>query len=255
MVKRILALLLALLMITGCGYADELDLRDSTPAQKTLKTYMEKVNELLVENGELEINKVFDQTDYTADLGVVSLPDAYDPEHVSVTVYMKYDGIHYLLLRVDDVYRFPKIAGAFIRALNPEKMTWEQAMETPTQRAQKAISNPHDSYTDYEYNKYADRDTEILNGEQPQISYAYKPDQPIDKKSWLEMMIIFPMPEYWDQQEGVITKVETTDPPFDEEGEGGYFAENRLVVMETYSTPTPEPDSAAMEYDVWAPDD
>ena len=69
------------------------------------------------------------------------------------------------------------------------------------------------------------------------------------------MMIIFPMPEYWDQQGGIITKVETTDPPFDEEGEGGYFADNRLVVMETYSTPTPEPESAAMEYDVWAPDD
>ena len=67
------------------------------------------------------------------------------------------------------------------------------------------------------------------------------------------MMIIFPMPEYWDQGDGVIMKVETTDPPSDE-SEGVYYPDNRLVVMETYATPTPEPDSAAMEYDAWAPD-
>ncbi len=254
MVKRIFALLLILVMIAGCGIADELPLRDSTPGQKMLKNYMSRVNDFLVENGDYEINRVFDETDNVVELGISSAPDNYEPEVVGVTVYMRYDGIHYMLVRVSDVNRFPRVAGAFIRALSPDTITKEQAMATPAERAQKVISNPSDSFVDYEFDKYADKNTEILNGEKPQITYAYYPDQYHDGKNWLQMMIIFPMPEYWDQGDGVIMKVETTDPPFDEEGEGGYFAENRLVTMEANPTPTPEPDSAAMEYDAWAPD-
>ena len=245
MVKRICTLLLILVMIAGCGIADGLDLMESTPAQKMLKNYMSQVNDFLIKNGDLEINKIFDQTEKCVELGVVSNPDdteVFEPEGVAVTVYLNYDGIYYLLLRVSDVSRFPRVAGAFIRALNPNTRTNEQAMATPAERAQKVVSNPSDSFVDYEFDKYADRETEILNGEKPQITY-----------NWLQMMIIFPMPEYMEQGEGVIMKVETTDPPSDE-SEGVYYPDNRLVVMETYATPTPEPDSAAMEYDAWAPD-
>ena len=256
MVKRICTLLLILVMIAGCGIADGLDLMESTPAQKMLKNYMSQVNDFLIKNGDLEINKIFDQTEKCVELGVVSNPDdteVFEPEGVAVTVYLNYDGIYYLLLRVSDVSRFPRVAGAFIRALNPNTITNEQAMATPAERAQKVVSNPSDSFVDYEFDKYADRETEILNGEKPQITYAYYPNQYHDGKNWLQMMIIFPMPEYWDQGDGVIRKVETTDPPSDE-SEGVYYPDNRLVVMETYATPTPEPDSAAMEYDAWAPD-
>ena len=254
MVKRIFALLLVLVMIAGCGIADELNLTDSTPGQKMLKSYMSLVNDFLIENGDYEINRIFDETEKCVEMGVTSVPDAYEPEGVGVTAYLNYDGIYYMLVRVSDVYRFPRVAGAFIRALNPNTITNEQAMATPAERAQKVVSNPSDSFVDYEFDKYADRETEILNGEKPQITYAYYPDQYHDGKNWLQMMIIFPMPEYMEQGDGVIMKVETTDPPFDEEGEGGYFAENRLVTMEANPTPTPEPDSAAMEYDAWAPD-
>ena len=254
MVKRIFALLLVLVMIAGCGIADELPLRDSTPGQKMLKNYMSRVNDFLVENGDYEINRVFDETDNVVELGISSAPDNPEPEVVGVTVYMRYDGIHYMLVRVSDVNRFPRVAGAFIRALSPDTITKEQAMATPAERAQRVVSNPSDSFVDYEFDKYEDKEKEILNGEKPQVTYAYYPNQYQTHKDWLQMMIIFPLPEYWDQDEGIIMKVETTDPPFDEEGEGGYFPDNRLVTLEANATPTPEPDSAAMEYDAWAPD-
>ena len=176
MVKRIFALLLVLVMITGCGIADELPLRDSTPGQKMLKNYMSRVNDFLVENGDYEINRVFDETDNVVELGISSAPDNPEPEVVGVTVYMRYDGIHYMLVRVSDVNRFPRVAGAFIRALSPDTITKEQAMATPAERAQRVVSNPSDSFVDYEFDKYEDKEKEILNGEKPQITYAYHHD-------------------------------------------------------------------------------
>ena len=96
MVKRICTLLLILVMIAGCGIADGLDLMESTPAQKMLKNYMSQVNDFLIKNGDLEINKIFDQTEKCVELGVVSNPDdteVFEPEGVAVTVYLNYDGI------------------------------------------------------------------------------------------------------------------------------------------------------------------
>ena len=255
MVKRILLLLLALLMLTGKGLAD-LKLHDSTPAQKMLKSYMTNVNSYLIENGEQEINTIFDQMNTVVEMGITYSDEALEPEGVSVTVYLKYDGIFYLLLRVNDAYRFPLIVGAFLRALNPKTMSQEESLRTPTEQAARAIKNPHDSFSEMQFDEYADKETQIFNGERPQTFYAYHPDQYHNGVNWLELMIVFPMAEYWDTEEGIITNPEETDPLYVEEGQDtayeGYDPDPKYNAMQTYTTPTPEPDSAAMEYDDWA---
>ena len=252
MVRRLSALLLALLLLTGSSLAD-LKLKEKTPAQKKLKTYLENVNAFLTENGEEEINHIFDQLDEVAELGVTSSDDAYEPENVTVTVYLRYDSIHYLLLRVNDANRFPRIAGAFLRALNPTTMTQVESLKTPAERAGKAIRNPADSFADYDFDIFADKDTAILNGEKPRTFYAYYPNQYHDNVNWMEMMIVFPLPEYWDEELGVVSgEKETKAPSHDPdqaEGYEGYYPVDDYTHLEIFSTPTPEPDSAAAELD------
>ena len=255
MVKRILVLLLALTLMTGNSLAD-LRLRNSTPAQKMLITYMQNVNRFLLENGEQEVNKIFDQQNSLVEMGITLTDDAFIPEHITVTVHLKYDNVYYLVLRVDDTERFPQVAGAFLRALNPETMTQETSMKTPAERAQKAAKNPSSSFEDYEFDRYEDIDSQILNGVRPQTYYAYYPDQYHDGVNWIQLMIIFPLPDYWDAEKGVITQTseDTPEQYYDDDGDemtDWYFPEDNFTHIETFATPTPEPDSAAAESEDW----
>lgn len=255
MVKRILALLLALVLAAGSGLA-ELKLRDTTPAQKMLVTYMANVNRFLLMNGEQEINKIFDQQNSLVEMGITMTDDAFIPEHVTVTVHLRYEKLYYMVLRVDDVTRFPQIAGAFLQALNPETMTQEESLKTPAERAQKAAKNPSTSFEDYEYDRYEDMESQILNGVRPQTYYAYYPDQYHDGVNWIQLMIIFPLPDYWDAEQGVITETgeEAPEQYFDDDGDemaDWYFPEDAYTHIETFATATPEPDSAAAESEDW----
>ena len=259
MVKRLFLLLLTFVMILTAGNSlADMKLWDNTPAQKMLKSYIENVNAFLLDNSEEQINKIFDQRDSVVELGVVLNPESdnsFMPEDVTVTVYMYYDCINYLLLKVNNAQRFPKIAAAFLQALNPKTMTREQAMKIPTERASKAIKSPQNSFEDVEFDKYADKETAIMNAEKPQTYYAYHPNQYNDGVNWIQLMIVFPMAEYWDLEEGVITKEEEEEekPYIDNmqpEGYEGYFAEDYFEHYHEYTSPTPEPDSAAGE-DSW----
>ena len=92
MVKRIALLLLAILLaLPAGGSLAELKLRDKTPAQKMLKTYMENVNAFLEESGELPINKIFDQANSIVEMGITVTEETYIPEGVTVTVHLYYD--------------------------------------------------------------------------------------------------------------------------------------------------------------------
>lgn len=264
MVKRIALLLLAILLaLPAGGSLAELKLRDKTPAQKMLKTYMENVNAFLEESGELPINKIFDQANSIVEMGITVTEETYIPEGVTVTVHLYYDQLWYMLVRVDsnNMQRFPRIAAAFIRALNPKTMTQADAIKVPTQRLQKALNDPNTSFEDFEYNIYEDRETSILNGERPQTYYSYYPNQYKEdpRVDWIELMVIFPIAEYWDIEKGVITDSMEDNPRkyTDENGETipeSSFAndeKNSFTHIEYFATPTPEPDSAAGE-DGWA---
>ena len=245
MVKRICALLLVLLLLTGSSYAD-LKLRDSTPAQKALKTYLNNVNGFLTESGELEINHIFDQQNTVVELGITSSEDAFEPEHVTATVYLYYDSINYILLRVDDPNRFAQIATAFRRALNPKTMTQEEAQRTPRERAKKAVQNPCDSFEDTV-------EEEKLNGTDFREFYAYYPNQYRDGVNWMQLLIIFPLNGYWNEETGIVDNEagpKTQDRDSDQDAEyDGYYSTDDYEHLRIFTTPTPEPDSAAAEYD------
>ena len=200
MVKRIAALLLVLLLAVGSSLAD-LRLFEKTPAQKMLKTYIGNVNTFLAENGESELNRIFDQQNTELEIGITYSDEDFEPDVVA-DIYLRYDSLYYLVLRVNSTERFPAIAGAFLRALNPEGMTQGESLKTPSERAAKAAANPENSFVDHEFDIYAEKEQEILNGEKPQSYYAYYPNQYHNQENWLQLMIIFPMKGYWNGETG-----------------------------------------------------
>ena len=245
MVKRITALVLLLAMLPAGCLAD-LKLREDTPAQKILKTYLGNVNTFLVEQGELEINTAFDQNRDVMELGITVTDNAELPEDVTVTVYLYYDSINSLLLRVNDVTRFPAIAAAFLQALSPKTLTAQAALAEPSARAKAARENPGNSFED---------EVEELNGTAPRTYYAYYPNQYRDSINWIQLRIIFPMDGYWDEETGIISgETETKAPSYDNDQDKeyeGYYSKDKYEHYEIFATPTPEPDSAAGEYDPW----
>ena len=245
MVKRICGLLLILVLLAGSSRAD-LKLFEKTPGQQMLRTYMANVNEYLLENGEEEINKIFDQQNTVVEMGITANEDVYEPQDVTVTVYLSYGSIYYLLLRVNDANRFPRIAAAFRRALNPQTITAEEAQKKPAERASKAVKNPTDSFEDQV-------EEEKLQGTAPREFYAYYPNQYHDGENWMQLMIIFPLEGYWDEERGIISGETGTKPPPSDEGQDegyeGYNPSDDYTHLETFTTPTPEPDSAAAEFD------
>ena len=247
MVKRLCALLLALLLTLAAGSTiAELKLWEDTPAQKALKTYIANVNSFLAENGEFELNHIFDQQDSVVELGITYTEESYIPEGVDVIVYLYYGSINYLKLRVSDLARIPQIAGAFLQALNPQTMTKEEALKVPKQRAQAAVNNPIGPFED-------EVEEEMLNGTSPRTFYAYYPNQYHDGVSWMQLLIIFPMEGFWDEETGIITPSTETDAPYVDSDQAreyeGYYSSDDYEHLEVFSTATPEPDSAAAEYD------
>ena len=252
MVKRICALLTILFILTAGGSLAELKLKNTTPAQKMLATYIGNVNEFLAENGEMELNRIFDEQNTIVELGITTSDEDYEPD-VVVDIYLRYDSLYYLILRVNSTDRFPAVAGAFLRALNPLTMTKEESLKKPAAKAKKAASAPGDSFRDHEFDIYAEKEQEILNGEQPQSFYAYFPNQYHNEENWLQLMIIFPLAGYWNEETGVINdedpdKIQDRDSDQADEYEG-YYAVDDYEHLRVYTTATPEPDSAAAEYD------
>ena len=241
MVKRLLALLAAALLLPGTGMAS-IAWREKTPAQKLLKTYIDNVNIFLVEQGEQEINTCFEMYDQLAVLGITSAPNAETPEGMEITAKLYYDSINSIEIRVDEIERFPVIAGAFIRALYPESMSAEAAMKAPADRAKLALENPENSFVD---------EVEELNGTVPRTYYAYLPDQYHDGVNWIQLTIIFPLAGYWEPNGTIIAGATPTKAPdvtsdHDPEYEG-YYSQDPYLHYEFFTTPTPEPDSPAGE--------
>ena len=243
MVKHLLALLAAALLLPGTGMAS-IVWQDKTPAQKVLKEYIANVNTFLIDQGEQEINTCFEMYEPQAVLGITSAPNAETPEGVEITAKLFYDTINSVELRVDEVERFPVIAGALIRALYPESMSAEAAMKAPADRAKAALANPENSFAD---------EVEELNGTVPRTYYAYLPDQYHDGVNWIQLTIIFPLAGYWEPSGTIIdgatpTKAPDTTSDHDPEYEG-YFSQDPYRHYEFFVTPTPEPDSPAGEED------
>ena len=216
--------------------------RDDTPALKILKNYTEAINKLLTEAGEQPINSLFSCFPAETVMGITAEDNAEIPEGVEITVELYYETLNSLQLRVSDPDRFPAIAAAILRALYGESMTQEDAISIPSERAKKAKKAPDSSF---------EEPVDDMNGNMPRVYYAYKPNEYHDGVNWLQMTLIFPLAGEWDgeglilgTEEGQEYVPEDADPDYE-----GYRQADDYTHLEVFSTATPEPDSAAAEYD------
>ena len=242
MVKRIAAALAAILLLPSAALA-ALQWREDTPAMKMLKTFTEKVNQLLTEAGEQPINSLFANFPAESVMGITAEDDAEVPENVEITVESVYDNLCTLQLRVCDLERFPVIAAAIIRALYGEAITQEEAISIPRERTRKALGNPQNSF---------EEPVDEMQGTMPRVYYKYEPNPYRDGINWLQMTLIFPIAGAWDG-EGLIVGTEDGQgqpPPDDADPEyEGYFSTDDYTHLEVFTTATPEPGSAAAEND------
>ena len=245
MVKRaILAILAACIMMVPAASA--MEWKEETPAQSVLKQYIEAVNGCLAEQGESGINRIFEMYTGIAVFGITADAGAESPEGIEITVTMYYDTLNILELRMNDTGRFAAVAASMIKALYGEQMTWEEALKTPSERVKRAAGAPGNSFKE---------EIDELNGTIPRVYYAYYPDQYRDGADWIQMTLVFPMAGTWDGTGILIVnegqsgaKVNDRDEDMSEDYEG-YYSEDDYSHLEVFTTPTPEPDSAAAEYD------
>ena len=116
MVKRILSIIAVMLLLPVFASAS-MKWREDSPAQKILKEYTERVNELLIRAGENPINTLFELYPSFAVMGITAEDDAEIGESVEITVKLYYESMDSLQLRVSEKERFPVIAAAIIKAL------------------------------------------------------------------------------------------------------------------------------------------
>ena len=242
MVRRLVSGILVIIIMLSPGFAD-MQWKQDTPAQQILKHYIESANGILKEQGEIPVNSLFEMYNGFAVLGITQESDAETPEGVEITVRMYYDSLDILELRVSDITRFPVIASALIEAMYGDYTPGEKLLAIPAARAEQAAEEPSRSF---------EEPLDDMNGTMPRIYYAYFPDQYRDGVNWIQMTIVFPMAGAWDGESILLGQTEEkgVDPDSGvSEDYEGYYSSDDYSHYEFFTTPTPEPDSAAAEYD------
>lgn len=243
-IRRFFLLLTVLLLLVFQGTASAgIDWPEETTGEKMLKQYIGNVNSYLTQQGEMPVNSCFEIYEKFAVLGITLSDDAEIPEDIEITVMMSNDTLDSLELIVRDIRRFPVIASSFLLALFPESADSSDAVRVPSEKAQQAAANPDLSFGEEIY---------YDKGNAPRIYYNYFPNRYNSGENWLVMTIIFPFMDSWDGY-GILTvkdeeKVFIPDEEIGEEYEG-YYSEDDYSHFDVFVTPTPEPDSAAAEYD------
>ena len=244
MVKRILARVLCVMMLILCAAAEaELEWPADTPAQKTLRIYIDRANQFLSQQGAAEINRIFEMYPGFAVLGITSAPDSETPEDTEITVMMYEETLNRLELRTCDIAAFPPMAASLICAFYSVPKTVEETIAAPADRARQAAENPDNSF---------EEPVDEMNGTIPRVYYAYYPDQYHDGRNWIQMTIIFPQEDFQtadDYVSGTVPDASTWTYADASEDYEGYFSSDDYSHFELFTTPTPEPDSAAAEYD------
>lgn len=237
--KKLAALLLSLLMMLSAAQADMEWPETLTASQTHLQAYVTLANETLASLGAGEIDMRYELLNTFASLGMdgAALPEGYSPGFVlPVEMYftMADEGLHKLELRMHDADRFASIAAACLHASSPVGVPLEQAQQIISGYVSRIKAAPTDSF---------EEDVVELQGASPRAYFAYYPNQFGDQYNWLQMTLIFPRPG----SEGALLLSATPAPSSNDDMYEGYFAEDNYTHLEVFTTPTPEPDSAAME--------
>lgn len=244
--KKATAALLCFLLMCSAAFAEIAWPSDMTNGQAALRNYVESVNLTLTQMGAGAIDMQYELYAGFASLG---MDGADAPESAEIYFLLGEDALHSLTLRLCDADRFEQVAAACLHATSPTAITLENARTLTAKYANvmrkdqaSALSDPTSAMT----NSFEETVND-LQGSQPRAYFAYYPNQYGDGRSWLQLTLIFPRAG---SDDGALAVAGATPPPSESDGEdelSGYFAQDNFNHLETFVTPTPEPDSAAME--------
>ena len=234
--KKLISLLLCLLMLTSTSAEIQWPAAMSS-GQAALRNYVDTVNLTLAQQGAGVIDMQYELYTAFASLG---MDGADAPETVEMYFQLGDGGLHSLTLRLCDADRFEKVASACLAAAS-SAISLESARSlvagyADVMRKDKASDDMTHSF---------EEPVNELQSDQPRAYFAYYPNQFGDGRFWLQMTLIFARPG----SAGTgIASADATPAPNSEDNEyEGFFAQDNYNHLEIFTTPTPEPDSAAME--------
>ena len=241
--KKLAALLLCILLLAALALADMTWPAALTSGQAALRHYVDQVNLLLTQANAGVIDMQYELYSTFASLG---MNGEETPESAEIYFLLGDQGMHSLTLRMNDPDRFAQTAAACLASASPA-ITLEDAMKLTAPYAdvlrkdlQARQSAPNDAMT-----HSFEEDVNDLQGSQPRAYFAYYPNQYGDGVHWLQMTLIFARPGSTDA--GVAIGGVTPPPSTGDVEYEGFFSQDNYMHLEIFVTPTPEPDSAAME--------
>ena len=234
--KKLISLLLCLLMMTSASAEIQWPAA-MTSGQAALRNYVDTVNLTLAQQGAGVIDMQYELYSAFASLG---MDGADAPETVEMYFQLGDGGLHSLTLRLCDADRFEKVASACLAAAS-SAISLESARSlvagyADVMRKDKATDDMTHSF---------EEPVNELQSDQPRAYFAYYPNQFGDGNSWLQMTLIFARPGSAVNDLAVAGL--TPPPPTEDVEYEGFFAQDNFNHLEIFTTPTPEPDSAAME--------
>ena len=237
--KKLTALLLCLLMMTSA--LAEIEWPPTlTNGQAALRNYVDEVNLTLTQQKAGVIDMAYEVYAAFASLG---MNGEEAPETAEMQFLLGTDGMH-SLLRLCDADQFEQVAAACLMAASSQiKPEDAKAIVASYAKVMRADVQNRVSSSDAMTHSF-EEDVIELQGDQPRAYFAYYPNQYGDGRSWLQMTLIFARPGSEDAPLGLAAA--TPAPNADEEYEG-YFSKDNYNHFEVFASPTPEPDSAAME--------
>lgn len=244
--KKAAALLLCLLLLISAALAEITWPSALTNGQAALRNYVETVNLTLTQMDAGTIDMVYELYSAFASLG---MDGADTPETTEMYFVLGDEGLHSLTLRLCDADRFERVSAACLHATSPASIPLEDAQTLTAGYADVMRADQSAAQSDATGSMtHSFEETVVdLQGSQPRAYFAYYPNQYGDGRSWLQMTLIFARPG---SGEGTLSLADATPAPTDTDSEdviSGYFSQDNYSHLETFATPTPEPDSAAME--------
>lgn len=238
MTKRILALLCALLL-PAAALGDILWPTPPAEGQAELQAYIDQVNQNQAQQNHQTINSLFECYPTFASLGITAQDMSEIPESVEMVFTLDTGHLDTLTLRVSDPSCFAALAASCIQAASPET-SLEEALADPAYHANRATNSPTNSFEDT---------VELINGLAPRVYYAYYPNQYKDGVNWLQMILIFPLPEAEGSSLSATPVPDKEQSWIDAEYDTAYegYDYDGGTHLEIFTTATPEPDSPAGE--------
>ena len=239
--KKIAALLLCLLMLSTA--TAEIDWPASlSSGQAALRHYVDTLNLVLTQFDAGTVDMKYEFYSTFASLG---MDGAETPDSVEMYFLLGDAGLHSMTLRICDADRFEKVAAACLHAASPSTipLTDAQALTKTYADVMRKDLSAKGSSTQAMTHSF-EEDVNDLQSSQPRAYFAYYPNQYGDGKHWLQMTLIFARPG---SEEAGLSLADATPAPHADEEYEGYFSQDNYSHFEVFATPTPEPDSAAME--------